>query len=40
MVALPLETWTAGASPKKFGKVYSRPIASADGDHERIFQSG
>ena len=28
-VALPLETCTAGASPKKFGAVYTRPTSSA-----------
>ena len=28
-VALPLEIWMAGASPKKFGSVYSRPNTTA-----------
>jgi hypothetical protein len=28
-VALPLDTCTAGASPKKLGNVYTRPMTSA-----------
>jgi hypothetical protein len=28
-VARALETWTAGDSPKKFGRVYSRPSTTA-----------
>lgn len=28
-VALPLDTCTAGASPKKLGNVYRKPMASA-----------
>ncbi len=38
-VALPLDTWTAGDSPKKFGSVYSRPSTSATAI-VRYFQIG
>jgi hypothetical protein len=38
-VALPLDTCTAGASPKKLGSVYSSPTTSAIAS-SRYFHSG